>query len=63
MNGQSNEERMEVRRKKLFSAWIETIWNRTILSKDNEQLQKEKRKFNKISITKLDNRKKCSLEF
>jgi hypothetical protein len=63
MNGQSNEERMEVRRKKLFSARIETIWNRTILSKDNEQLQNEKRKFNKISITKLDNRKKCSLEF
>lgn len=42
MNGQSNEERMEVRRKKLFSARIETIWNRTILSKDNEQLQKVK---------------------
>lgn len=63
MNGQSNEERMEVRRKKLFSARIETIWNKTILSKDDEQLQKEKRKFNKISITKLDNRKKCSLEF
>ena len=31
--------------------------------KDNEQLQKGKRKFNKISITKVDNRKKCSLEF
>lgn len=63
MNGQSNEERMEVRRKKLFSTRIETIWNRTILSKDNEQLQKEKRTFDKISITKLDNRKKFSLEF
>ena len=33
MNGQSNEERMEVRRRKLFSARIETIWNKTILSK------------------------------
>lgn len=42
MNGQSNEERMEVRRKKLFSARIETIWNITILSKDNEQMQKVK---------------------
>lgn len=42
MNGQSNEERMEVRRRKLFSARIETIWNKLFFQKTMNSCKKKK---------------------